>query len=179
MLIIKKIIQFNATTSNQVSFLIILAVFFTSFVSGCLELPNVTIPYRQENHGSFDAEWAPHDDVIGWWNQWCPLGIAFLGFLSIPGLLGLLGFPARLSEGATAAEVVVQLPPLTVEELQPELQPTVPLAPCSRPECTGLASCPLCRFFAGFYGQQRKARRKLYEPCAAFAWRVKFVLPTR
>ncbi len=26
-----------------------------------------TIPYRQEDHGSFEEEWAPHDDVFGWW----------------------------------------------------------------------------------------------------------------
>jgi predicted secreted hydrolase len=25
------------------------------------------IPYRQENHGTFDEEWLPHKDASGWW----------------------------------------------------------------------------------------------------------------
>jgi hypothetical protein len=27
----------------------------------------VTIPYRQENHGDFDAEWPAQRGVTGWW----------------------------------------------------------------------------------------------------------------
>ncbi len=26
-----------------------------------------TIPYRQQDHGDFDAEWPPHRKVSGWW----------------------------------------------------------------------------------------------------------------
>ncbi|MCK5806022.1 MAG: hypothetical protein KAI66_24535, partial [Lentisphaeria bacterium] len=25
------------------------------------------IPYREADHGDFDAEWPPHDKVSGWW----------------------------------------------------------------------------------------------------------------
>jgi predicted secreted hydrolase len=30
-------------------------------------MKTVSIPYRQENHGDFDAEWAVHRRVSGWW----------------------------------------------------------------------------------------------------------------
>lgn len=30
-------------------------------------MKTVTIPYRQENHGDFDAEWPVHRGVSGWW----------------------------------------------------------------------------------------------------------------
>lgn len=28
---------------------------------------NYTIPYREADHGDFDAEWPPHEKVSGWW----------------------------------------------------------------------------------------------------------------
>ena len=31
-------------------------------------MKSVTIPYRQENHGDFDAEWPVQRKVTGWWN---------------------------------------------------------------------------------------------------------------
>jgi predicted secreted hydrolase len=30
-------------------------------------MKTVTIPYRQENHGDFDAEWPVHRKISGWW----------------------------------------------------------------------------------------------------------------
>lgn len=30
-------------------------------------MKSISIPYRQENHGSFDDEWAVHKKVSGWW----------------------------------------------------------------------------------------------------------------
>ena len=30
-------------------------------------MKSVTIPYRQENHGDFDAEWPLQRKVSGWW----------------------------------------------------------------------------------------------------------------
>ena len=30
-------------------------------------MKSVTIPYRQENHGDFDAEWPVQRRVTGWW----------------------------------------------------------------------------------------------------------------
>lgn len=30
-------------------------------------MKSVTIPYRQQNHGDFDAEWPVQDKVTGWW----------------------------------------------------------------------------------------------------------------
>ncbi len=63
----QKNILLKTIMSNQESILIIIAVFFASFISGCYESKNVTIPYRQETHGGFDEEWAPHNDVGGWW----------------------------------------------------------------------------------------------------------------
>ena len=30
-------------------------------------MKSVTIPYRQENHGDFDAEWPVQRKVTGWW----------------------------------------------------------------------------------------------------------------
>jgi predicted secreted hydrolase len=35
-----------------------------ALVAGC---PNVTIPYREEDHGSFEDEFAPHENAHGWW----------------------------------------------------------------------------------------------------------------
>ena len=28
---------------------------------------NFRIPYREVDHGDFDAEWPPHKKVFGWW----------------------------------------------------------------------------------------------------------------
>jgi hypothetical protein len=30
-------------------------------------MKSVTVPYRQENHGDFDAEWPAQRGVTGWW----------------------------------------------------------------------------------------------------------------
>jgi hypothetical protein len=30
-------------------------------------MKSLTVPYRQENHGDFDAEWPAQRKVTGWW----------------------------------------------------------------------------------------------------------------
>ena len=34
-------------------------------------MKSVTIPYRQEDHGDFDAEWPVQRKVTGWWSRLC------------------------------------------------------------------------------------------------------------
>ena len=36
-------------------------------LKGLRKVKHVMIPYRQEDHGDFDAEWSPHKKVSGWW----------------------------------------------------------------------------------------------------------------
>jgi hypothetical protein len=45
-------------------------------------MKNKSIPYRQENHGDFDAEWLVHRMVSGWWY--------ITGYFSDPNELGRL-----------------------------------------------------------------------------------------
>jgi predicted secreted hydrolase len=46
-----------------------LLILFTTdiFFAFPLSADSKFIPYRQEDHGSFEEEWAPHYDVSGWW----------------------------------------------------------------------------------------------------------------
>jgi len=40
----------------------IVLVLTSALITGC---PNATLPYREEDHGSFEEEFAPHEDVHG------------------------------------------------------------------------------------------------------------------
>jgi len=42
----------------------ILCLLVLMFVCGC---PTVTIPYAEEDHGTFEDEFAPHANIHGWW----------------------------------------------------------------------------------------------------------------
>ncbi len=48
---------------NKSPLFIVSILLISVLLSGC----DVTIPYKQEDHGTFNEEFPPHEDVCGWW----------------------------------------------------------------------------------------------------------------
>jgi predicted secreted hydrolase len=47
--------------------LLLMLVVTTTFFAFPLSAYNRSVPYKQEDHGNSEEEWAPHDSVSGWW----------------------------------------------------------------------------------------------------------------